>query len=185
MLATKEFLIAIKEARFYYALTARKLEIEEVIIPTVAAQLLKEYEDVTPEELPDGLPPKRDIQHHMDLIPGSALPNQAAYRLNPTQNAELNRQVTDLIKKGLVRESMIPCATPALLTPKKDGTMEDGDLHDSVNWAPQMPKKKKDRVAQILEKKVVTTRHKSYNRYLVRWEGFPHSDNTWVSESKL
>jgi hypothetical protein len=38
----------------------------------------------------------------------------------PTQHAKLNRQVTELIKKGVVRESMIPCLVRALLTPKMD-----------------------------------------------------------------
>jgi hypothetical protein len=40
----------------------------------------------------------------------------------PIQHADLNRQVTKLIKKGLVREGMSPCVVPALLTPKKDNT---------------------------------------------------------------
>ena len=42
--------------------------------------------------------------------------------MNPTQHAMLNKQVTELIEKGLLRESMSPCDVPALLTPKKDGT---------------------------------------------------------------
>jgi len=40
-------------------------------------RLLVEYADVTPEELPIGLLPDRGINHHIDLIPGSSLPNQA------------------------------------------------------------------------------------------------------------
>ena len=42
--------------------------------------------------------------------------------MSPTQHAKLNRQVTKLIKKGLVGESMSPCVVPTLLTPKKDNT---------------------------------------------------------------
>ena len=41
--------------------------------------------------------------------------------MSPTQHAELSRQVTEPIKKCVVRESMSPYALPALLTPKKDG----------------------------------------------------------------
>jgi hypothetical protein len=96
--------------------------VQDVPIPTEVAKLLEEYVDVILNELLDGLPPRRDIQHHIDLIPGSYLPNQEAYRMSLTQHAELNWQVTEIIKKGLVRESMNPCVVSTLLTLKKDNT---------------------------------------------------------------
>ena len=70
------------------------------------------------EEVPESLPPMRTIQHQIDLILRSSLPNKVAYRMNPTQQAELQRQVEDLKNRGLIRESMSPCAVPALLVPK-------------------------------------------------------------------
>ena len=57
----------------------KKVAGEDALIPTEAAKILAEYGDITPNELPDGLPPMWDIQHHIDLILGSSLPNQAAY----------------------------------------------------------------------------------------------------------
>ncbi|XP_057250675.1 uncharacterized protein LOC104893795 [Beta vulgaris subsp. vulgaris] len=78
--------------------------------------------DVFPEELPQGLPPLRGIEHAIDLVPGAPLPNKPAYRCDPVASRELQCQIEDLIENKYVRESMSPCAVPALLVPKKDGT---------------------------------------------------------------
>jgi len=65
----------------------------------------------------------RGIEHHIDLLPGAALPNKPAYIGNPMETKELQRQVQELIDRGYIRQSMSPCSVPALLVPKKDGTM--------------------------------------------------------------
>jgi hypothetical protein len=91
-------------------------------LPSLGVSLLQEFEDVFPEEMPNELPPIKGIEHQIDFVPGAAIPNQPAYRSNPEETKELQRQVEDLMSKGYVRESMSPCAIPVLLVPKKDGT---------------------------------------------------------------
>jgi hypothetical protein len=91
-------------------------------VPREAQGLLQEFSDVFPQELPSVLPPMRDIQHRIDLIPGASLPNRPAYRMNPTDYNELNRQVQELLDKSFIRPSLSPCAVPVLLTPKKNGS---------------------------------------------------------------
>jgi hypothetical protein len=73
------------------------------------------------DKLSHSLPPIRSVSHHIDLIPGASLPNKAAYKLMPQDNEEVKRKVQDLLDKGLVRESLSPCAVPTVLNPKKDG----------------------------------------------------------------
>nr|GFD09464.1 putative nucleotidyltransferase, ribonuclease H [Tanacetum cinerariifolium] len=73
-----------------------------------------------PNEIPTGLPPIREVQHCIDLVPGSVLPNKEAYHMNPKEHEELQRQVDELLKKGVLQESKSLCVVPALLVPKKD-----------------------------------------------------------------
>ncbi|XP_060170562.1 uncharacterized protein LOC132601495 [Lycium barbarum] len=91
-------------------------------LPSSMSSLLQEYEAFFPEEMPDGLPPLRGIEHQIDFVPGSQIPNKPAYRSNPEETKELQRKVDELLKKGQVKESLSPCAVPVILVPKKDGT---------------------------------------------------------------
>jgi hypothetical protein len=62
---------------------------------------------VFPDELPKGLPPIRGIEHQIDLVLGASLPNRPAYRCNPEEAKEIQRQVGELLEKGYVRESLV------------------------------------------------------------------------------
>jgi hypothetical protein len=91
-------------------------------LPLAVTNLLQEYADVFPAEIPPGLPPIRGIEHHINLIPGVSLPNRAAYRTNPEETKEIQCQIQDLLDCGYVRESLSPCAILVILVPKKDGS---------------------------------------------------------------
>ena len=91
-------------------------------LPSVVVSLLQEFADLFPEEIPYGLPPLRGIEHQIAFITSSSIPNRPAYRANPEETKEIQRQVDELIQKGFVRESLSPCSVPVILVPKKDGT---------------------------------------------------------------
>ena len=54
------------------------------------------------QDPPKGLPPLRGIEHQIDLISGSSLPNRPAYRTNPSETREIRQQIEELIAKGWV-----------------------------------------------------------------------------------
>ncbi|MFS7973284.1 putative nucleotidyltransferase, Ribonuclease H [Helianthus anomalus] len=107
---------------FMYALVIAEENTTVAQTPPEVEHLIREFSDVFPEDIPAGLPLVREIQHCIDFVPGVVIPNKPAYRMNPTEFEELQRQANELLEKGLIRESMSPCAVPALLVPKHGGT---------------------------------------------------------------
>jgi len=73
------------------------------------------------DDLLDKLPPKWSISHHIDFIRRASLPNKATYWMKLKDNEEIRKQVQELLDKGLIRESLSPCAVPTILAPKKGG----------------------------------------------------------------
>jgi hypothetical protein len=89
-------------------------------ILSVSVSLLQEFDDAFPKDIPSGLPPLRGIEHQIDLVPGASIPNRPAYKSNPEETKELQRQVDELMMKAYIHKSMSPCVVPVLLVPKKD-----------------------------------------------------------------
>lgn len=115
--ASKRALIVLRFREIYFSKTNLNPN-----LPSMFISLLQEFEYVFPNDMPNRLSPLRGIEHQIDFIPGFAIPNRPAYRSNPDETKELKRQVDKLLAKWYVRENMSPCAIPALLVPKKDGS---------------------------------------------------------------
>ncbi|KAJ0857320.1 putative nucleotidyltransferase, Ribonuclease H [Helianthus annuus] len=92
----------------------KKAEVEDVPV-------VREFPQVFPDDLP-GLPPSRDIDFRIDLIPGANPVAKAPYRLAPSEMRELSNQLQELLEKGFIRPSTSPWGAPVLFVRKKDGS---------------------------------------------------------------
>jgi hypothetical protein len=90
-----------------------------------------EFPDVFLDELP-GLPPDRDVEFAIELIPGTPLISRRPYRMPPNELAELKKQLQDLLTKGLIRPSSSEWGCPALFVKKK----KDNSLRMCVDYQP-------------------------------------------------
>ncbi|GAA0176025.1 hypothetical protein LIER_29092 [Lithospermum erythrorhizon] len=85
-------------------------------------QVVREFKDVFPEDLP-GLPPEREIEFAIEIIPGMAPISLPPYRMAPAELQELQTQLQELLEKGFIRLSVSPWGAPVLFVKKKDGSM--------------------------------------------------------------
>jgi hypothetical protein len=83
--------------------------------------VLEEFEDFFKELL--GLPPKRDIDLSINLMPGVAPVSKTPYRMSTPELKELQMQLEELLKKGYIHPSVSPWGAPVLFVKKKDGTL--------------------------------------------------------------
>ncbi|KAK1644093.1 hypothetical protein QYE76_061898 [Lolium multiflorum] len=82
--------------------------------------VVNEFKDVFPKELP-GMPPDREIEFTIDLIPGTAPIAQPPYKMGPKELVELKAQIDELEQKGFIQESVSPWGTPVIFVDKRDG----------------------------------------------------------------
>ncbi|KAL0536830.1 hypothetical protein IC582_025792 [Cucumis melo] len=84
--------------------------------------VVKEFLDVFLDDL-SGLPPDREIEFTIELLPGTAPISQAPYRMAPSELKELKMQLQELVDKGYIRPTVSPWGAPVLFVKKKDGTL--------------------------------------------------------------
>ena len=73
--------------------------------------------------LPAGLPPSREVDHKIELVPGSRPTSRPTFRMSASELAELKKQLEELVKAGFIQPSKSPFGAPILFVKKKDGTM--------------------------------------------------------------
>jgi hypothetical protein len=84
-------------------------------------RVVQEYLDVFPEDLP-GMPPDRDIEFIIELLPRMPPIPKRPYRMPINELVELKKQIAELQSKGFIRSSSSPWGAPVLFVEKKDGT---------------------------------------------------------------
>jgi hypothetical protein len=83
--------------------------------------VLQDFEDVF-KEVP-GIPPKRDIDFSINLMPGAAPVSKTPYIMSTPELKELKIQIEELLKKGYICPSLSPWGAPVLFVKKKYGTL--------------------------------------------------------------
>nr|GEV43426.1 putative reverse transcriptase domain-containing protein [Tanacetum cinerariifolium] len=83
--------------------------------------IVQEFSEVFPEDL-SGLPPARQVEFQIDLVPSAAPVARFSYRLAPVEMQELSTQLQELSDRGFIRPSFSPWGAPVLFVKKKDGS---------------------------------------------------------------
>ncbi|XP_049403939.1 uncharacterized protein LOC125867445 [Solanum stenotomum] len=102
-----------------------------------------DFLEVFLENLP-GLPPEREVEFPIDLIPGSTPISITPYRMDPAKLRELKAQLQELLEKGFIRPSVSPWGAPVLFVKKKDGhvisaegvKVDPSKIQAVIEWRP-------------------------------------------------
>ncbi|GJW89366.1 putative reverse transcriptase domain-containing protein, partial [Tanacetum coccineum] len=106
---------------FLAHITAKEVEDKSEKKRLEDVPIVQDFPEVFPEDLP-GLPPTRQVEFQIDLVPGAAPVARAPYRLAPSEMKELSEQLKELSDKGFIRPSSSPWGAPVLFVKKKDGS---------------------------------------------------------------
>ncbi|GJR06390.1 putative reverse transcriptase domain-containing protein [Tanacetum coccineum] len=106
---------------FLAHVTAKEVEDKSEMKRLEDVSIVQDFPEVFPEDLP-GLPPTRQVEFQIDLVPGAAPVARAPYRLAPSEMKELSEQLKELSDKDFIRPSSSPWGAPVLFVKKKDGS---------------------------------------------------------------
>ena len=81
--------------------------------------MVKDFPEVFPEELP-GMPPDRDIEFLIELLPGTGPISKRPYWMPANDLEEIKKQIKEVLEKVYIRPSSSPWGAPMLLVEKKD-----------------------------------------------------------------
>ncbi|GJU44743.1 putative reverse transcriptase domain-containing protein [Tanacetum coccineum] len=122
MAQLKEELLLCEEEMLARTLTSSQLRFSSTTIMLQFCLILARIGALDfPEDL-SGIPPARQVEFQIDLVPGVALVARAPYRLAPSEMKELAEQLQELSKKGFIWPSSSPWGAPVLFVKKKDGS---------------------------------------------------------------
>ncbi|KAJ4792483.1 polyprotein [Rhynchospora pubera] len=97
--------------------------VDSVVKPDISTiPVVREFTDVFPEDI-SGMPPHREIEFGIELMPGTTPISKAPYRMAPAELKELKVQLEELLEKGFIRPSASPWGAPVMFVKKKDGTL--------------------------------------------------------------
>ena len=88
-------------------------------LTAVVQQLIAEFRDLFPADLPAGLPPDRGVHHAIPLQQDTTPPAARQHRLSQAENQEMRQQVAELLRKGWIQPYSSPYGAPILFVSKK------------------------------------------------------------------
>ena len=103
-----------------YLAVVRNVEADKGTVDRVP--VVCEFPNVFSEELP-GLPPDREIEFCIDVVPGTDPISMPPYRMAPTELKKLNEQWKELFDQGFIGSSTSLWGAPVLFVKKKDGSL--------------------------------------------------------------
>ncbi|GAU48777.1 hypothetical protein TSUD_406200 [Trifolium subterraneum] len=112
-----------------------------------------EFSDVFPEDISD-LPPEREVEFGIDLVPGTSPISMAPYRMSASELNELKKKLEELLEKKFIRPCVSPWGAPVLLVKKKEGSMRLCIDYRQLNKATIKNKYPLPRIDDLMDKLV-------------------------------